>query len=357
MFSNLIADTIRDSDSPGIIRRLSIMLHSSFRATRLSTRRNSEDGISLTSVHMSRKTSVSSPSHTLLRRATSKTAKGSSIIRKDGSVIITKNGKIISVRRDADSVRRDRSFSGFEDMKARQTNGVSRSYSERNIIDKDRVDLIPLLKIRNSVSRSPLSSNENVNSKFGHTSLTKIDSVDESEIESQDNKLLPPERQLSSQSQSLTLLPREGSSAPILPQRNKSNSSSVKSDLDDVFIQSPVRITYNSQEGMLNAMPLQPTIKAQVKLAKSDMQLNIDISASASNKAGSNALSPSKSSNVVSKVPLMRYPSVEKLDVQFGIPRCSSDASTIRKLLPKSPLYVRRLLSNKNVDQTEKSKT
>ncbi|XP_045168470.1 neuromedin-K receptor-like isoform X2 [Mercenaria mercenaria] len=354
--------TIRDSDSPGIMRRLSTMLHSSFRSSRLSTQRNSEDCSSLNSVHLSRTTSVSSPSHTLLRRATSKTAKGSSIIRKDGSVIITKNGKIISVRRDMDSLKRDKSFSGFEDVKARHTNGLSKCYSEVNMTDKGTVELSPLLKTNNNIGgyksprRSPLTSRDNVNTKFGHTSLTKIDSVDETETEFNENRLRLPQRQLSRPSQSMTILPREETSPSIHSQENLSNSPSVKSDLDDVFV-SPVPTIYSSQEGMLNSMSLQPVIKDKKKLAKSDNQLDEIESLDASTISKSKK-SLSKSSNVVYKVPLLRYPSVEKLDVPSQIPRCSSDASSIPKLgLPRSALHVRRWFSNKNIDNTQKSTT
>lgn len=351
-----ISDTIRDSDSPGIMRRLSTMLHSSFRSTRLSTHRNSEDGSSLNSIYISRNTSVSSPSHTLLRRATSKTAKGSSIIRKDGSIIITKNGKIISVRRDVDSIRRDKSFSGFEDIKDRQSNGMSKSFSELHMTDKEKVELSPLLNIKYS-HRSPFSSRDNTCTKFGHTSLTKIDSVDETEVvEHHGNHLHPPQRQLSRHSQSLTILPREETSPSVLSQENSSNSPSVKSDLDEVFIQTPVIVTSSSQEGMLNAMPLQPVTKDKRNISKSDNRLDErEAKEPAANLKDRQSLA--KSSNVVFKIPLLRYPSVEKLDVPSQIPRCSSDASSIQKLSPRSPLYIRRWLSNKNVDNTQKSKT
>ncbi|XP_060574845.1 melanopsin-like isoform X5 [Ruditapes philippinarum] len=355
-------DTIRDSDSPGIIRRLSTMLHSSFRSTRLSTHRNSDDCSSLNSVHLSRTTSVSSPSHTLLRRATSKTAKGSSIIRKDGSVIITKNGKIISVRRDIDSLKRDKSFSGFEDMKTRHTNGLSKSFSELDMNEKRKIEFSPLLKANNNLGgqrsprRSPLTSRDNVNSKFGHTSLTKIDSVDETETEFNDNRLRLPQRQMSRPSQSLTILPGEETSPSIHSQENLSISPSVKSDLDDVFVQSPEPVVFSSQEGMLNSMTLQPVVKDKKHLAKSDNQLD-DINSTESSDIKKSKKSLSRSTNVVYKVPLLRYPSVEKLDVHSQIPRCSSDASSIPKLIPRSQLHVRRWLSNRNVDTTQKSKT
>ncbi|XP_060574844.1 melanopsin-like isoform X4 [Ruditapes philippinarum] len=354
--------TIRDSDSPGIIRRLSTMLHSSFRSTRLSTHRNSDDCSSLNSVHLSRTTSVSSPSHTLLRRATSKTAKGSSIIRKDGSVIITKNGKIISVRRDIDSLKRDKSFSGFEDMKTRHTNGLSKSFSELDMNEKRKIEFSPLLKANNNLGgqrsprRSPLTSRDNVNSKFGHTSLTKIDSVDETETEFNDNRLRLPQRQMSRPSQSLTILPGEETSPSIHSQENLSISPSVKSDLDDVFVQSPEPVVFSSQEGMLNSMTLQPVVKDKKHLAKSDNQLD-DINSTESSDIKKSKKSLSRSTNVVYKVPLLRYPSVEKLDVHSQIPRCSSDASSIPKLIPRSQLHVRRWLSNRNVDTTQKSKT
>lgn len=347
-------DTIHEGESPSILRRFSTILHSSFRSSRLSTRRNSEYS-SQTSLHTLRTASVSSPTHTLLRRATSKTAKGSSIIRKDGSVIITKNGKIISVRRDTDSVKRDRSFGGFEDLKTRH-NGVSKSLSEINAVDN--IEMSPLLKVKKkrSPGYSPNSSSENFIKNFGHPSLTKIDSVDENEIEAKGNNLRPPERHLSKKSRSLSEITGEEGSPSVVSQDNKSYSPSVKSESDDVFVQSPVIITFGSQEGMLNAMPLTPAFKDHSRIAKSDMQLDTQNSTEHLTRKQKGKVA--KSSCSVHKPHVLRYPSVERLDVQSPIPRCSSDASTIRRLMPKSPLYVRRWLSNKAVDKEQtKNKT
>ena len=90
-----VSDTIHDS-SPGPLRRFSTMIHASFRNSRNSSRRNSDESVH--SLRQSRN-SVTSPSiqssHKLIRQLTSKTAKGSSLIRRDGSIIMIKNGKII----------------------------------------------------------------------------------------------------------------------------------------------------------------------------------------------------------------------------------------------------------------------
>lgn len=353
-------DTIRDADSPSIIRRLSTMLHSSFRSTRLLSRRMS-DTSSQNSPRMSRSWSTSSPTHTLLRRATSKTAKGSSIIRKDGSLIITKNGKIISVRRDTDAVKRDRSFSGFEDMKIRNKNGVTKSLSELNV--NDTIELTPLLS-RNlqSVSSASPACNTPTRMKFSHTSLTKIDSVDENEGDSQQqgNRLKIPgrlDRQLSQSSDAVVNCAREVTQPKILTPSDRSNSPSisVKSDSDDVFVQSPDKLnpTYHSQDGLLDTMPLKPVLKDSYQIARSENNLD------SAEKAADKKTKPkvNSSTNISYQVPLLRYPSVEKLDIRTSIPRCSSDASTTRKLMPRSPLYIRRFLSNKRVDQQAKMKT
>ncbi|XP_071157701.1 uncharacterized protein [Mytilus edulis] len=96
----MLVYTLHDS-SPGPLRRLSTMIHASFRGSRHGSRRNSDESIH--SLRLGRN-SVASPttlsSHKLIRQLTSKTAKGSSLIRRDGSIIMIKNGKIISMRRD-----------------------------------------------------------------------------------------------------------------------------------------------------------------------------------------------------------------------------------------------------------------
>lgn len=361
-----ISVTIRDSESPSLIRRLSTMLHSSFRATRFMSRRDS-DASSQNSPRMSRSMSTSSPTHTLLRRATSKTAKGSSIIRKDGSLIITKNGKIISYRHDADSVKRDRSFSGFEDLENRRnTNGVTKSLSELRI--GDRVELTPLLKRNDGVSSisSPTSgSSTPPRMKYSHTSLTKIDSVEENETNDSQpagNRLNIPasklDRQLSQSDTAVALLPGGATKPAIVAPSEKSNSPSVsiRSDLDDVFIQSSEKLNpvYHSQDGLLNTMPLTPVLKDSNQIARSENDLDKDseLAEKVTKIPASNS-----STNIAYKVPLLRCPSIEKLDTPTSIPRCSSDAGSIRKLQPRSPLYIRRWLSNKLVDQPSKAKS
>ena len=315
---------------------------------------------------MSRSLSTSSPTHTLLRRATSKTAKGSSIIRKDGSLIITKNGKIISVRRDTDSVKRDRSFSGFEDITIRRTNGVTKSLSELNVNDK--VELTPLLQrdiqelVQNNTNHA---CNMPTRMKFSHSSLTKIDSVDENEIETQHgNRLKIPgrlDRHLSQSSDAVANIPTGEDTLPIIltpSDRSNSPSISMKSECDDVFVQSPDKLnpTYHSQEGLLNTMPLEPVLKDSNQFARSENHLD-SMEKGKIPETKSKVKVTNSSSNISYKIPLLRYPSIEKLDTHAAIPRCSSDATTVRKLMPRSPLYIRRFLSNKRIDQPAKQKT
>lgn len=128
-------DTLHDS-SPGPLRRLSTMIHASFRGSRHGSRRNSDE-----SVHSLRlgRTSVTSPttlsSHKLIRQLTSKTAKGSSLIRRDGSIIMIKNGKIISMRRDP-------SFSKMQDdvflpsPSETTLHSIEMSYSNHSALNK-----------------------------------------------------------------------------------------------------------------------------------------------------------------------------------------------------------------------------
>lgn len=324
------------------------------------SQRNS-DTSSQNSPRMSRgSVSLSSPSHTLLKRACSKTAKGSSIIKKDGSVIITKNGKIVTVRPDRE-VRRDRSFSGFEDLKVRHENGVTKSLSELNMNDK--IELTPLLHHSLQVKGVNGAGNVRISPtrmQFSHSSLTKIDSVDENELESHQmgNRLRIPsrlDRQISQSSDAVSGYPG-AVTQPAISQSERSNSPSVsiKSDLDDVFVQSPEKLgpMYHSQDGLLDSMPLQPVLKDSVSKARSEN--NLDSAENVSHKTKSKVTNSSK--NIAYKVPMLRCPSVEKLDVAASIPRCSSDASSVRRLMPRSPLFVRRWLSNKLIDQSSKVK-
>ncbi|WAQ93533.1 ADA1A-like protein, partial [Mya arenaria] len=119
------SDTIRDDDSPSIVKRQTTLLYHSFKNLRHSLRKSSKNS-SITYIDRRYTIHVSSPTHTLLRRATSRTATGSSIIQKNGSTIITKNGKIISVRRDIDRMKRDKSFNGYDDLRMKPAIEVSR---------------------------------------------------------------------------------------------------------------------------------------------------------------------------------------------------------------------------------------
>ena len=375
-FLFVISDTIRDSDSPSIIRRFADMLHNSFRSSRFNSRRNSDDTSSHGSVRLSRKTSVSpsgtSPTHSLLRRATSKTAKGSSIIRKDGSIILTKNGKIISVRPDRNAtVHRDRSFQGFADIDKRIENGgISRSLTDINAFKHGEVELSPLLartgnpqnrSARSLSERSSPSSAHSSSSKLFHSSLTKIDSVDETEVSNtyKDNQLKPPDirssRSSSAKSKSLTEFPNE---------TNWDNSSSSKvgtsqpnqsqHTLDD-NPSSPVVIKIESSDSVPDSVSRVKPLENKLKNSKSEnmlQELDVEAKLVGDKKSKTNI---SKSSDNVFTVPVLRYPSVERLDVQV-VSRCSSDVSIARKYAPRSPLYKRRWLSNKSV-QEDQAKT
>ncbi|KAJ8313838.1 hypothetical protein KUTeg_008399 [Tegillarca granosa] len=94
-------DTIHDSSvSTGPLGRFSVFLNSVKIQPNQSSRRGSAE--SQISARISRNSTASNiSSHKLLRKVTSKTAKGSSIIRRDDSIILVKNGKVVSVREDA----------------------------------------------------------------------------------------------------------------------------------------------------------------------------------------------------------------------------------------------------------------
>lgn len=374
---NIVSDeTIHDTDSPSLIRRFSVLLQSSFRSSRLPAYRNSEESSSVSSAHTSRPASVSSPSHTLLKRAMSKTARGSSIIRSDGSVIITKNGKIISVRRDMDCIKRQKTFNGFDEkfLSSRPQNGVSRSVSDKNITEnKIRAELRPLLQFAyhtrgsSAPNGSVHSSNESCNLKLGHQSLTKIESLDEidNDINTCRSKpVLPAVVKRSKSSASFSAFPFDADTMLLTSLETRDHSPSIKSDLDDVFVATPIIITstdtslyisstdQTSQENMLNSMCLKPLFKSKNKIAKSDMQLDQTAEDTTSPLFDTKNKNISKSSHVVNKAPYLRCPSIERLDVGSIMPRCSSDAANIQKLIPNAPMFVCRWLSNKNVDKS-----
>lgn len=103
--------------SPGPRRRISLFINS-VRASHRGSRMGSDDSLSHYSLHSlnkAHKTNKASDSstHKLLRKLTGKTAKGSSIIKRDGSVILVKNGKIVSMRED---VRRRNPSGDLDDV-------------------------------------------------------------------------------------------------------------------------------------------------------------------------------------------------------------------------------------------------
>lgn len=106
--------------SPGPRRRISLFINS-VRASQRGSRMGSDDSLSHYSLHSLNKAHKAhkahkandSSTHKLLRKLTGKTAKGSSIIKRDGSVILVKNGKIVSMRED---VRRRNTSGDLDDV-------------------------------------------------------------------------------------------------------------------------------------------------------------------------------------------------------------------------------------------------
>jgi hypothetical protein len=83
---------------------------------------------------------------------TSKTAKGSSLIRREGSIIMIKNGKIISMRRDPSSTKlTDDVFLPSPSDSNTQAMEVSLSnHSALNKVKEESFETEPLLKEDNS---------------------------------------------------------------------------------------------------------------------------------------------------------------------------------------------------------------
>lgn len=190
-------DTLHDS-SPGPLRRLSTMIHSSFRGSRANSRRNSDESIHSLRLGRNSVTSPAVSSHKLIRQLTSKTAKGSSLIRRDGSIIMIKNGKIISMRRDPSFCKMsDDVFLPSPSDSACHSIGRSHSNSSTlNRVKEESFESEPLLKGDNS-SHTHMLTVEN-----GHIGLTDVKSPDKnhnlpnhSDI-SDDNRRQSPRKRL-----------------------------------------------------------------------------------------------------------------------------------------------------------------
>ncbi|KAK3603656.1 hypothetical protein CHS0354_017372 [Potamilus streckersoni] len=397
-------DTIRDLDSPGIIRRLSLLLHSSFKHSarmRSWSRRNSDGASSTSSLKISRSNaSCSSPTqtHTLLRRATSKTAKGSSIIKKDGSLIITKNGKIISVRQDIPLKKQQSTFDFASAVAVSSTrkNGISKSLSDINECNQENgAELAPLLNRPERQNKASSSQCDSISDQselsftnspqllksrypkmWHHTSLTKIDSIDtdadQRKKETSCENRLPCDDSISVNIETYSSEKIEQNSdnnranlletykimdVKLLSQTsNRSDNSAVSGDsrtFDDVFQdddgrEEQILITFSPDKSILEEMPLEPSPRH--KLAKSDLFLDLE---SEQNKKKNNIKS-TKSSDVIFTVPLLKGPSMEHLDALFLIPRSSSDASSLSPHFKNSPLYKRRWLSRRGITDPEK---
>jgi len=306
-----------------------------------------------------------SPTHTLLRRATSKTALGSSIIRKDGCIILTKKGKIVSVRQDTGSIRRDSSFSGFEDLKIRPNKPVSRSLSEINRIYSTKYPLngVTLQTDAADELRKIESSNENCKTLTStlvpvfnrvSASLTRIDSVDESENDNvirrehlsiQRSNSLKRRNEANAQFSSH----QRESTIPLLQEDDMGCSpSTLSQSSDNVFVES---FKYSPVTNISSTLTV--PMKSKRYLSKSANDLDEHDLDQPKQKLDTKL---TKSNDIVFRVPLLRCPSVETLDTDMNLPRCSSDAVMVKKITTHSPLYVRRWLSNKSVDKVNKTK-
>lgn len=143
------------------------MIHNSFRNSRANSRRNSDDSVHSLRIGRNSVTSPTISSHKLIRQLTSKTAKGSSLIRREGSIIMIKNGKIISMRRDPSSTKlTDDVFLPSPSDSNTQAMEVSLSnHSALNKVKEESFETEPLLKEDNSCQ--PLTTGK-VNGHINH---------------------------------------------------------------------------------------------------------------------------------------------------------------------------------------------
>ena len=360
----VFSDTIRDTDSPSILRKFSALIHSSFR-TRFTSRRNSEETSGPGSASQSRRASISvpgvSPSHSLLRRATSKTARGSSIIRKDGSIILTKNGKIISVRPDNGTIKREQSFQGYLDTKDRNENNVPKSKSDININKHGGTNAFPHLP-RVLLSASSMSSLDHYraaptthssSSRLYHSSLTKIDSVDEAAETvnvNAGNELKPPKA-------GVCILPVKSKSSNCVESEIDDDASSkllddkMYFDTQDNYLSdtsagsSQVIINVESDDSIAGSVPLlKKKNNTALKSAKSENGLDHELFSDDQKRAKKSIINISKSCNDMFSVPMLKCPSLEHLDK-----RGSLVEKLVEKSVSSSPMYKRRWLSNKTI--------
>ncbi|KAL5007113.1 hypothetical protein ScPMuIL_015919, partial [Solemya velum] len=325
----VISDDTVQADSPSALRRLSVF----FRG-RLGTRRASD--LSEESVQKSRSSVSSSPLpfQSLIKKSLSKTARGSSVIRRDGSVVITKNGKIVSVQSD-----RAHSKVYYPSEANDQFSEVSQTDAATKENEMDIIVMKPLMengysKLQDESSAMKFSKSE---TSFGHHNEA-LDDISDTEIDSSKTNMelngtesihicienVPHENNEDKKSENIFFgdVPYE-------------NSGDKKSE---TFFFGETTIKKDLEQNCFLLNPLSPDSKN--RLTKSDVFLETSPREKATN------LSPSKSTEAIFKVPLLRCPSTEHLDIPLSIQRSASDCDL--KSRGCMPQYTRRWTFSKD---------
>ena len=167
-------------------------------------------------------------------------------------------------------------------------------------------------------------------SRLYHSSLTKIDSVDEAAEPvnvNAGNELKPP-----------------SAGVRILPVKSKSLNC-VESEIDDDASSKLLEDKMYFDDSIAGSVPLlkNPNNTA-LKSAKSENVLDHELFSDDQKRAKKSIINISKSCNDVFSVPMLKCPSLEHLDK-----RGSLVEKLVEKSVSSSPMYKRRWLSNKTI--------
>lgn len=307
--------------SPGPRRRISLFINS-MRASQRGSRMGSDDSLShyslhsLNKAHKTHKTNDSS-THKLLRKLTGKTAKGSSVIKRDGSVILVKNGKIVSMRED---VRRRNTSGDLDDVFLPNSSPIVEKYKNGTRPPLTRQPNLNVL-YENSSERVELGDlKEN-----GTAHALMCRSISEEDLKSSYKRSVD---KVNSSFQNIEILISE---APNL-EHNQLEKECPHCKRLSTFKPLENRCVH----GMFLSSP------NAIKRSRSDT-----IRISSDNQSEETMQLLSKSDQNVYKLPLLKSPSLERLKMHAQMNGTASDS----EINVTVPLYTRRWLKNNSASQ------
>lgn len=321
-------------ESPSALQRLSIFIHGRT-GTKLRSRQQSD----LSEV-FENTCSSPIPIQSLIKKSLSKTAKGSSIIRRDDSVVITKNGKIVSVRSNREQNKAKRDGVYYPNRATNRSSGASEKGEEKT--KENGMDVIELeSQLENGFSThqdgSTLMKFSKSETSFGQHNEALDDLYDtefnslESNRESNEIEGINISIQNFDDDDGTDFEDNGAESSGII--ENFGETTTKKTDLG---------------ENSLLKQP--PALDSMEKLIKNDFTCDTSPEKNLTN------LLPCKSTDVVFKVPFLRCPSQEHLDIPSSIQRSASDLDI--KSRNDIPQYKRRwTFSKDSKPQFRKKKT